>query len=79
MIIGIPKETKTHEYRIAMLPVGAQLLCKDGHTVLVEKGAGLGSGFNDEQYSKAGAKIVETAVDIYSKAEMIVKLQNKYK
>jgi alanine dehydrogenase len=75
MIIGIPKEIKTDEYRIAMLPVGAQLLVSDGHTVLVEKSAGLGSGFKDEQYSKAGAKIVETAADIYSQAEMIVKVK----
>ncbi len=75
MIIGVPKETKTDEYRVALLPVGAQLLCRDGHTVLVEQEAGLGSGFDDEQYSAAGAQIVETAERIYAQAEMIVKVK----
>lgn len=75
MIIGVPKETKTDEYRVALLPVGAQLLCRDGHTVLVEQEVGLGSGFNDEQYSATGAQIVETAEEIYSLAEMIVKVK----
>jgi alanine dehydrogenase len=75
MIIGIPKEIKTDEYRVALLPVGAQLLTADGHTVLVEKKAGLGSGFSDKQYTTAGAKIVETAADVYSQAEMVVKVK----
>ena len=48
MIIGVPRETKADEYRVALLPVGAELLTQDGHTVLVEKGAGLGSGFDDD-------------------------------
>ena len=47
MIVGVPKEVKKDEYRVALLPVGAQLLRADGHTVLIEKGAGLGSGFED--------------------------------
>jgi len=75
MIIGVPKETKTDEYRVALLPVGAQLLCRDGHTVLIEQEAGLGSGFDDEQYSTVGAQIVKTAEEIYSQAEMIVKVK----
>ncbi len=75
MIIGIPKETKTDEYRVALLSVGAQLLTRDGHTVLVEQGAGLGSGFDDEQYSAAGAQIVETARKIYTQADLIVKVK----
>ena len=75
MIIGVPKETKTDEYRVALLPVGAQLLCRDGHTVLIEQEAGLGSGFNDEQYSAVGTQIVKTAEEIYSQAEMIVKVK----
>jgi alanine dehydrogenase len=75
MIIGVPKETKTDEYRVALLPVGAHLLCRDGHTVLIEKEAGLGSGFDDEQYSKAGAKITKTADEIYAQAELIVKVK----
>jgi alanine dehydrogenase len=75
MIIGVPKETKTDEYRVALLPVGAQLLCRDGHTVLIQREAGLGSGFDDEQYSAAGAQIVKTAEEIYAQAEMIVKVK----
>lgn len=75
MIIGIPKETKTDEYRVALLPVGAQLLSRDGHTVLIEQGAGSGSGFDDEHYSAAEAQIVETAEQIYAQAEMIVKVK----
>jgi len=75
MIIGVPKEIKTDEYRVGLLPVGAELLDRDGHTVLVEKEAGLGSGFSDRQYSAAGAEIVQTAEEIYSRAEMIVKVK----
>lgn len=75
MIIGVPKETKTDEYRVGLVPVGAHLLNSDGHTVLIEKQAGLGSGFTDQQYSEAGAQIVQNAEEIYSRAEMIVKVK----
>ncbi len=75
MIIGVPKEIKADEYRVAVLPVGAQLLTQDAHTVLIERGAGLGSGFDDKKYSAAGARIVETADEIYTQAEMIVKVK----
>jgi alanine dehydrogenase len=75
MIIGIPKEIKTDEYRVGLLPVGAHLLSGDGHTVLIERQAGLGSGFADAQYSAAGALIVGSAEDVYGKAEMIVKVK----
>jgi alanine dehydrogenase len=75
MIIGVPKETKTDEYRVGLLPVGAHLLSGDGHTVLIEKQAGLGSGFTDRQYSAAGAEIVQTAEELYERAEMIVKVK----
>ena len=75
MIIGVPKEIKADEYRVAVLPVGAELLTKDGHTVLIEKGAGLGSGYDDQNYAAAGAKIVETADEIFRRAEMIVKVK----
>jgi alanine dehydrogenase len=57
MIIGVPKEVKKDEYRVALLPVGAELLTKDGHTVLVEKEAGLSSGFDDRRYAQVGAQI----------------------
>ena len=59
MIIGVPKETKADEYRVALRPVGAQLLSEDGHTVLVERGAGRGSGLLDEEYERAGAELVD--------------------
>jgi alanine dehydrogenase len=75
VIIGVPGEVKKDEYRIAMLPVGAQLLTQDGHTVLIEKEAGMASGFSDTDYVQAGAKIVPTATEIYQQAEMIVKVK----
>jgi len=75
MIIGVPKETKTDEYRVGLLPVGSELLSRDGHTVLVEHSAGVSSGFADEQYSTAGAQIIETAEEIFARAEMIVKVK----
>ncbi len=75
MIIGIPKEVKKDEYRVALLPVGAQLLVADGHTVLVEKGAGFGCGYDDADYLKVGAEIVSTAGEIYLRAEMVIKVK----
>jgi len=75
MIIGIPREVKPDEYRVALLPVGASILAEDGHKVLVERSAGAGSGYDDQQYAAAGAEIVETPGDIYSAAEMIVKVK----
>lgn len=75
MIIGVPKEIKAQEYRVAMLPVGAEELVRAGHTVLVETGAGVGSGIPDELYASAGANIVDTREEIWSKAELIVKVK----
>lgn len=75
MIIGVPQEIKKDEYRIALLPVGAETLRKHGHTVLVEKGAGIGSGFTDAEYREAGATIVSSARDIFRRAEMIIKVK----
>jgi len=75
MIVGVPREIKPDEYRVAVLPVGASLLAKDGHTVLIERSAGVGSGFEDAEYVSAGAKIVETSADIYAAADMIVKVK----
>ncbi len=75
MIIGVPREIKPDEYRIAMLPVGAQLLVEDGHTVLIEKDAGLGSGFSNEDYSAVGAEIVDSSQELFQRAEMIVKVK----
>jgi alanine dehydrogenase len=74
MIIGVPKEIKTREYRVGMTPAGVRQLSKRGHTVLVERGAGEGSGILDDHYTQAGAKIVGTAKDAWG-AEMVVKVK----
>ncbi len=75
MIIGVPKEIKTNENRIALVPAGAELLVGAGHTVYVEQGAGLGSGFPDEAYAAAGARLAPTAEEVWAKAEMIMKVK----
>lgn len=75
MIIGTPREVKADEYRVGLLPVGAELLASDGHTVLIESGAGAGSGFDDDNYRTAGAEVVPAAEDIYGRAEMVIKVK----
>src|ERR1700750_1489105 len=75
MTIGIPKEIKEQEQRVGLLPSTAQTLVGHGHTVLVQKNAGVGSGYPDEEYSKAGAQIVESAQEIFQQADMIVKVK----
>ncbi len=75
MIIGVPREIKADEYRVALLPVGAELLRADGHEVLMEKGAGQGSGFSDEQYARVGARLADSAEEVFARAEMIVKVK----
>ncbi|MDH5284990.1 MAG: alanine dehydrogenase, partial [Gemmatimonadota bacterium] len=75
MIIGVPKEIKTNENRIALVPAGVEAFTTRGHTVYVEQGAGLGSGFPDEAFVAAGAKILPTADDVWAKAEMIMKVK----
>ncbi len=61
MLIGVPTEIKREEYRVALTPAGAEALTTAGHELLIERGAGLGSGFTDDFYSKAGASIVDSA------------------
>ena len=75
MIIGIPKEIKADEYRTALLPVGAHILVKDGHEVLIEKEVGLASGFHDEEYLAAGAKIESSPDNIFNKSDLIIKVK----
>jgi alanine dehydrogenase len=75
MIIGVPKEIKTAENRVAMVPAGAEALGAGGHTVLVERGAGAGSGFADGLYAAVGATIVPAAPDVWAQADMIVKVK----
>jgi alanine dehydrogenase len=75
MIVGVPKEIKADEYRVAMLPVGVEELTQIGHSVLIEAGAGLGSGIADAQYLAAGASIVSQAAEIWARADLIVKVK----
>jgi alanine dehydrogenase len=75
MTIGVPKEIKEQERRIALVPSAAELLTKRGHTVLLEKNGGVGSGYSDEEYRKAGADIVDLAKDVFARADMIVKVK----
>lgn len=75
MIIGVPKEIKNNENRVALTPAGASELVKNGHTVYVQASAGNGSGFDDTEYTEAGAKLLPTIEDIYGIAEMIIKVK----
>ena len=75
MLIGVPKETKRDEYRVALLPVGVEELVGAGHSVLIEAGAGLGSGLADHEYLQQGAEIVAGAQAIYERAELVVKVK----
>ncbi|MSV38572.1 MAG: alanine dehydrogenase, partial [Actinobacteria bacterium] len=75
MIIGIPKEIKNNEFRVSATPSGVHAYVQNGHTVLVESGAGLGSAITDQDYIEAGAQIVATADEVWQKAEMIQKVK----
>ena len=75
MIIGVPKEIKEQEQRVALLPSAANQLARRGHSVVVEKNAGIGSGYADEDYVKAGAEIVAEAKEVFARADMIVKVK----
>ncbi|CAN5608284.1 alanine dehydrogenase [soil metagenome] len=75
MIIGIPKEIKQQENRVSLLPSAAYQLTKRGHTVLVEKNAGVGTGYPDSDYTAAGAKLIDTAPELFQQADMIVKVK----
>ncbi len=75
MIIGVPKEIKTQEYRVALLPSAAYQLTKRGHTVIAERGAGAGAGYLDAEYERAGAKLVDTHAAVFAQADLIVKVK----
>ncbi len=75
MLVGVPKEIKNNENRVAMTPAGVHELTQRGHKVLIEKSAGVGSGFSDDDYQKAGAEIVADAAKVWAQAEMIVKVK----
>ncbi len=75
MVIGVPKEIKTNEYRVALVPAGVEALVDDGHTVLIERGAGEGSGFPDELFVEAGADLAAEPGEVWERAEMIMKVK----
>lgn len=75
MIIGVSKEIKDQEHRVAMVPAGVQMLTAKGHRVLIEQAAGSGAGILDEEYAAVGAELVATAADVYGRAELICKVK----
>jgi alanine dehydrogenase len=79
MIIGVPREIKTNENRVGLVPVEVETLRQYGHTVIVETKAGVGSGFEDSAYIEAGAKIAKNAKEVYHKADMIIKVKEPIK
>ena len=79
MIIGVPKEIKEQEQRVALLPSAAAQLKRRGHSVVVEKNAGIGSGYADEQYVEAGAEIVDSAQEVFKRADLVVKVKEPLK
>jgi len=75
MIVGVPKEIKPDEYRVAMIPVGVEVLTQRGHTVLIEASAGLGSGIADADYERAGAALVPSGREVYQRADLVCKVK----
>ena len=75
MIVGVPKEVKQDEYRVAMVPAGVEELTRAGHTVLIQTGAGSGSGITDEQYTATGAQIVASDAEVWARGDLIVKVK----
>ncbi len=75
MLIGVPTEVKTHEYRVAIVPAGVRALVESGHRVLVQAGAGVGSGIDDQEYGRAGARIVPDAPAVFGEADLIAKVK----
>ncbi len=74
-VVGVPNEIKTHESRVALIPVGVEELTRAGHRVLIQSGAGLGSGISDQQYAELGAEIVPSAEAVWKDADLIVKVK----
>ncbi len=75
MIIGVPTEVKTDEYRVAMLPVGVEELVSRGHQVLVQSGAGLGSGLADHDYLRGGAEMVASGAEVFARSDLVIKVK----
>ena len=75
MIIGVPKEIKTEEYRVGIVPAGVRLLAASGHRVLIEKAAGEGAGISDQEFKAAGAHLASSAAEVYGEAELVMKVK----
>jgi alanine dehydrogenase len=75
MLIGVPKEIRPDEYRVALTPAGAEMLSQGGHDIVMERDAGLGSGFTDGFYAEAGVQLLDTAEEVWARAEMIMKVK----
>src|SRR5688572_1690511 len=75
MIIGVPHERKPGEKRVAITPDGVSVLRGDGHTVLIERNAGMLSGFTDEEYAKSGAEVVDTLQEVWERCELLLKVK----
>ena len=75
MIVGIPKEVKNHEYRVAITPDGVHELKAHGHEILVEQNAGLGSNIFDKDYESAGARIIKSANEVWKSSELVLKVK----
>ena len=74
MIIGIPKERRSNEYRVGLSPAGVQMLCESGHTCFVEHEAGRGAGFRDIKYENAGASIAYSPEEVFMRADLLLKM-----
>src|ERR1041384_3283225 len=75
MIVGLPKEVKDNEYRVGLVPAGVKALTDAGHKVFVQKSAGEGSGITDDEFVRAGGEILDTAEEVWSRANMVVKVK----
>jgi alanine dehydrogenase len=75
MIVGVPKEIKREEYRVGIVPGGVRILIGSGHRVLIERGAGEGAGMTDEEYAAAGARVVDSAAEVYGQADLVMKVK----
>ena len=75
MLVGVPKEIKNHEYRVAITPAGVVEFIKNGHQVIIEKNAGIGSAISDDEYTNSGAKIIDSADEVWKKADLILKVK----
>jgi len=75
MRIGVPKETKNHEYRVGLVPSSVAELANAGHEIIVETASGSGTDFSDKDYAESGARIVGTAAEVFAQADMIIKVK----